>query len=79
MIEFIGILAGIFILSSLVFRSTSVKLNILMRTQNICGSILFVIYGFLIPAYSTAIVNIATICLNIFHIIKLIKSTHKSI
>ena len=77
MIELIGILAGVLIMGSLVFPSTSTRGNISMRTLNILGSILFVIYGFLIPAYSTPIVNMLTIILNSYNIIKLLKINKK--
>ena len=74
MIELLGILAGVLILASLILPSVTITGNIRMRVINIIGSVLFVIYGFLIPAYSTAIVNIATIILNLFHILKLVKN-----
>ena len=60
-------------MGSLIFLSTSIKGNLIMRSLNIIGSILFVIYGFLIPAYSTAIVNMLTIILNTYNIIKLLR------
>ena len=73
MIEFIGILAGIMLFISLISPCTSIKANIIMRSLNAAGSALFVLYGFLIPAYSTAILNISMIFLNIFNLIKLIR------
>ena len=73
MIEFIGILAGIFILISLVFRSTTCKTEILMRILNSVGSILFIIYGILLPAYSTAIINACILVVNIYNIYALLK------
>ena len=79
MIELIGIFAGILIMGSLVFPSISIKGNIIMRVLNIVGSLLFVIYGFLIPAYSTAIVNCLTIILNVYNIIKLAKVKSKKV
>ena len=78
MIELLGILAGVLILASLILPSVTITGNIRMRVINIIGSILFVIYGFLIPAYSTAVVNIATIILNLFHILKLVKKLKKN-
>ena len=68
-IEILGIISSIIILSALTFRSTSSKANILMRVINIIGSIGFIIYGFLIPAYSTAILNIGTVLVNIIYIV----------
>ena len=68
MIEFIGILAGIFILISLIFRSTTYKTEILMRILNSAGAILFIVYGILLPAYSTAIINSCILVVNIYNI-----------
>lgn len=73
MVEFIGILAGIFILTSLVFRSTTCKTEILMRILNSVGDILFIIYGLLLPAYSTAIINSCILVVNIDIIFELLK------
>lgn len=66
--EIIGIIASIILIVAMSFRSTTPKKNILMRAINIIGSILFVVYGFLIPAYSTAGLNIAIIIVNIVYI-----------
>lgn len=73
MIEFIGIAAGILILISLVFRSTTEKTELLMRIINSIGAILFIIYGFLLPAYSTAIINGCILIVNIYNISVLLK------
>ena len=73
MIEFIGILAGIFILISLIFRSTTRKTEILMRILNSVGAVLFIIYGILLPAYSTAIINACILVVNVYNIIALLK------
>lgn len=72
MIEFIGILAGVFILISLVFRSTTRKTEILMRILNSVGAVLFIIYGLLLPAYSTAIINACILAVNIYNIYALL-------
>lgn len=66
--EIIGIIASIILIVAMSFRSTTPKKNILMRAINIIGSILFVVYGFLIPAYSTAGLNIAIIIVNVVYI-----------
>ena len=78
MIEFIGILAGIFILISLVFRSTTRKTEILMRILNSIGAVLFIIYGILVPAYSTAIINSCILAVNAYNIIALLKRTDEN-
>ena len=73
MIEVIGILAGVFILTSLVFRSTTRKTEILMRILNSVGAVLFIVYGILFPAYSTAIINACILVVNVYNIIALLK------
>ena len=78
MIEFIGILAGVFILTSLVFRSTACKTEILMRILNSIGAVLFIIYGILLPAYSTVIINSCILVINTDIIFALLKRTDEN-
>jgi len=73
MFELIGIIASIFLIISMSFKSTSFKTNMLMRLLTICGNVLFVIYGILITAWSTAICNAIIIIINIINIILLFK------
>ena len=73
MTEFIGIAAGIFILISLLFRSTTEKTELLMRIINSIGAVLFIIYGLLLHAYSTAIINGCILIVNIYNISVLLK------
>ena len=72
-IEAIGILATLLILVSMSFKTTSIKGSIWMRTLNIVGSVVFVIYGCLLPAYSTAILNACLVVVNAYHLVILIK------
>ena len=69
--EFIGLFASVFVLFSMTVKSDSPKTNIVMRTLNAIGSLLFVIYGFILPAYSTGIMNLCAFFVHIFYIIKL--------
>ena len=73
MIELIGILAGVFVLISLVFRSTTTKTEILMRIINSTGAILFIVYGLILPAYSTALINACIVGVNIYNLYVLLK------
>lgn len=73
-IELIGILATIFVMISMSCKTSSYKSNIIMRVTNIIGSILFVIYGIILPAISTAIMNFILIFINLYHLIKLNKN-----
>jgi hypothetical protein len=68
MIEFIGIVATIFILLSFLCNREK---NI--RLINIIGAILFVIYGTLIEAPSVYILNGALIVIHIYKIYKMNK------
>lgn len=72
-IEIIGILATILILISMSFKTTSIKWSLWMRALNIAGSLVFVVYGLLIPAYSTAILNAALVFVNTYHLVILLK------
>ena len=67
--EIIGLVATIIVFASYSFSDVK-KLRIL----NIVGSVLFVVYGFILPAYSTALLNIACIVMNSYKIYKLKKN-----
>ena len=74
MVELVGILGSVLVLIAITFPSTSKKGNTIMRILNLVGSIIFVVYGCLIPAYSTAIMNIAATAINLLYIFKLQKN-----
>lgn len=78
LIETIGIIATLLILFSMLFRTTTLKGDIRMRALNLVGSAVFTVYGILIPAYSTAILNGALIIINTYHLIMLVKESKKS-
>lgn len=73
-IEFIGIAATIFIIISMSCKTSNIKSAIMMRITNIIGSIVFIVYGILLPAISTAILNGIVTVINIYHLILLLKS-----
>ena len=72
-IEVIGIIASIFIVVSMCFKTTTFKGTIVMRIINGLGSIIFVIYGILLPAIATLITNACALVINLFYLIKEIK------
>lgn len=76
-VEIIGIIASILIVLSMVFKTTNYRGTIAMRIINAVGSVFFVIYGALLPAWSTMATNAILFCLNIFYLIKEIKDHHK--
>ena len=68
--EWLGLIASAFILVSFLTRNQTKT-----RLINLVGCVAFVVYGFLIKAYSTSIMNAALI---IVHIVYLVKDFQKS-
>ena len=75
--EVIGIVATLFILLSMLFKTNTLNEDIRMRVFNLIGVIVFAVYGCLIPAYSTIILNICLIIVNTFHLVILLKQKKK--
>lgn len=76
--ETIGMAGSALILWSMSMPSTTPGKNIRMRIINMLGSVFFVVYGLLIPAYSTAFMNMAMICVHVYYIYKLIPEYKES-
>ena len=75
-IEIFGIISSIIILVSICFDPQSKKGNICMRLINMIGSIAFVIYGFMLPAYAKAFMNICAAIINLIYLVKSIRSAN---
>ena len=73
-VECFGILATVLVLIAMCFKTTSRRGSIYMRIFNLVGSIGLTIYGCLIPAISTAILNGALIIVNFYHLVLLLKN-----
>ena len=71
--EWLGLVASAFILVSFLF-SNQIKTRII----NSVGCIIFVVYGFLLPAYSTAFMNFALLVVHVVFIIKYIVNKRKN-
>lgn len=78
MIEIIGLIASATVLISISVKSSTTKSNIIMRIINTIGSGGFIWYGFALNAYSTAVMNIGAISINLYYIIKLIREIRSS-
>lgn len=76
-VEIIGLIASALVVVSMVFKTTTYKGTMLMRILNLCGSIFFVVYGCILPAYSTAITNGCAFLVNAFYIYKEYKDHKK--
>ena len=70
--EWLGIIASAFILISFLF-SNQIKTRII----NAVGCVVFVVYGFLLPTYSTAFMNAALLVVHAVFLIKYIVKKRK--
>lgn len=70
--EWLGIIASAIVLISFL-TSNQIKTRII----NMIGCIVFVIYGLLLPAYSTAFMNFALLIVHIVFLIKYFIKKHK--
>ena len=71
--EWLGIVASAFILISFLFTKQTIT-----RLINMVGCIVFVIYGLLLPTYSTAFMNGALFIVHIVYLVKDYKSSKKN-
>lgn len=71
--EIVGISGSILIAISMVFKTTTDKGVMYLRIFNLLGSIVFVVYGFMLPAYSTIVLNCICVVLNIVGLVKIIR------
>lgn len=78
LIEVIGITSTLLILASMLFKTTTIKGSILMRALNLAGCVVFTVYGCLLPAISTAILNGVLVVVNIYHLIILTRESKKN-
>ena len=76
-IEILGIVATLAILVSMSCKTMTYKGSLMMRIANICGSALFTVYGFLLPAYSTGVLNAILIIVNTYHLTNLVREHKK--
>jgi hypothetical protein len=74
MVEFIGIIAAVLILVSMIFPTMSFRGSVCMRIINTSGSMVFIIYGILLPAIATLVANVGIFIVNIVHLYILIKN-----
>lgn len=72
--EIVGFLASIVVIISITFNPQSRKGNIWLRSLNLLGSIAFIIYGILLPAYATIFMNCIAGIINLIYLIKILRS-----
>lgn len=69
MLEYLGYLASLIVLISLLMSSAKK-----LRLINLAGSLIFAVYGFLIHAYPVAVMNAAVAIINIYYLYKMYRS-----
>ena len=74
LIEAIGLIATILIFIGMNFKTDTLKGDIAMRIFNLVGSAIFAVYGFLVPAWSTAVLNCLLVIVNTAHLVILLKN-----
>jgi len=68
-LEYIGYLASVIVLVSLLMSSIKK-----LRWVNLIGSITFATYGFLIGSLPVGFLNIGTVCINVYYLVKMAKT-----
>ena len=71
--EWLGLIASVFILISFL-TSNQIKTRII----NLVGCVIFIVYGIILPAYSTAFMNAAMIVVHAVFLIKHFKEKKKN-
>ena len=74
-IEVFGIISSIIILVSMCFNPQTRLGNILLRSINLIGSVCFVIYGLLLPAYATIFMNSCALIINSIYLVKSLRAS----
>ena len=78
--EIVGMTGSILVAISMMCKTTTDKGVMWLRIFNLIGSLIFVVYGIMLPAYSTIILNCICVVLNtvgLINIIKKIKTSKK--
>ena len=74
-IEVFGIVSSIIILVSMCFNPQTKLGNILLRSINLVGSICFIVYGLLLPAYATTFMNSCALVINSIYLVKILRAS----
>ena len=75
--EIIGIVGTLFVLVGFCFKTTTFWGSFYLRLFNIIGALILLVYGILLPALSTAILNGALFVINSGYLISLIVQHNK--
>ena len=76
--EIVGMTGSILVAISMMCKTTTDKGVMWLRIFNLIGSLIFVVYGIMLPAYSTIILNCICVVLNMVGLINIIKKIKTS-
>lgn len=71
-VEYIGLAASLFIVASMCFPTHTKKATLMLRILNLIGSAVFLAYGILLPAISTAVLNGVNVIVNTVQLVLLL-------
>lgn len=68
MIELLGIVASLFVISAFLFKNVKI-----IRLLDAVGALLYIVYGILIHSYANILLNVVLVAVQIYHLHKLNK------
>lgn len=72
-VEYIGLAASLFIVASMCFPTHTKKATLMLRILNLIGSAVFLVYGIMLPAISTAVLNGINVVVNTVQLVLLLR------
>lgn len=69
--EIVGVAGSVVVLVSMLYKTHTYHGAMMLRVTNLVGSLIFIAYGIMLPAYSTIALNIITTFVNLYYIIRL--------
>lgn len=72
-VEYIGLAGSLFIMASMCFPTNTKKTTIMLRVLNLIGSAVFLVYGILLPAISTAVLNGVNVVVNTVQLVLVLR------
>lgn len=64
---------SVLVFISMCFKSSTTRGNLVMRLLNMIGSIIFIVYGIMLSAFSTILLNVVMVIVHLYYMIKLLR------
>lgn len=69
--ELIGASGSILILVSMLYKTNTYRGAFFLRLINAIGSVVFVVYGFMLTAPSTIVLNVFAVIINVYYLFRM--------